>query len=98
MCRFHGVFALRLFFRSGFLVLFGGLLNLCAQAQPAPPPVQSTPTILTCVSKPGERQICTADTTAGVVLVRSIGESECLLGKNWGYVDTGVWVSNGCGG
>ena len=98
MCRFHGVFALRSFFRSGFLVLFGGLLNLCAQAQPAPPPVQSTPTIITCVSKPGERQVCTADTTAGVVLVRSIGESECLLGKNWGYVDTGVWVSNGCGG
>src|SRR6185503_21078434 len=97
MCHVHGVFALRSFIQTFFLVLLVGLLNLYAQAQSAPP-VQSTPTVITCVSKLGERQVCTADTTAGVVLVRSIGESECLLGKNWGYVDAGVWVSNGCGG
>ena len=30
--------------------------------------------------------------------MRSIGESACLLGKNWGYDDAGVWVSNGCSG
>jgi hypothetical protein len=24
------------------------------------------------------------------------GEADCLLGKTWGYDDTGVWVSDGC--
>ena len=69
MCHVHGVFALRSFIRTVFLVLLGGLLNLYAQAQPAPP-VQSTPTVITCVSKLGERQVCTADTTAGAAICR----------------------------
>ncbi len=51
---------------------------------------------VTCTSKPGERQHCAADTSRGVVLARSTGESACLLGKTWGYDDTGVWVADGC--
>ena len=43
-----------------------------------------------CVSKKGERQVCAADTAAGVALLRSTGESSCLLGKTWGYDDAGV--------
>ena len=97
MCHVHGVFSLCSFLRTAFLILLGALFNVCAQAQQAPTS-QSTPIVITCVSKQGERQVCKADTTAGVVLVRSIGDSECLLGKNWGYDDAGVWVSNGCGG
>ena len=54
--------------------------------------------VLTCTSKPGERQHCGADTTDGVVLARSAGEAPCLFGKTWGYDDKGVWVSDGCGG
>ena len=53
-------------------------------------------TIVTCVSKPGERQQCPADTSKGVALARSQGEAACLLGKSWGYDDKGVWVSDGC--
>jgi hypothetical protein len=53
---------------------------------------------LQCVSDQGERRECPADTSAGVALVRSIGSTECLLGKNWGYDDAGVWVTGGCGG
>ena len=53
---------------------------------------------VSCVSKPGERQHCAADTSGGVAIVRSHGESACLLGKTWGYDDTGVWVSDGCSG
>jgi hypothetical protein len=30
-------------------------------------------------------------------LLHSAGDSPCLLGKNWGYDDAGVWVSSGCG-
>jgi hypothetical protein len=51
-----------------------------------------------CASRPGERQVCRADVSAGVALVRSYGEAPCLLGKTWGYDDTGLWVSDGCSG
>ena len=97
MCHVHGAFSLCSFLRTAFLILLGALFNVCVQAQQAPTS-QSTPIVITCLSKQGERQVCKADTTAGAVLVRSIGDTECLLGKNWGYDDAGVWVSNGCGG
>ena len=53
---------------------------------------------MTCASKPGEREHCAANTSKGVALVRSAGESACLLGKSWGFDDQGVWVSDGCVG
>ena len=49
-----------------------------------------------CVSKPGGQEHCPADTSKGVVLVSSTGEAPCLLGKTWGYDDTGIWVADGC--
>jgi Protein of unknown function (DUF3011) len=51
---------------------------------------------VSCASKPGERRQCSADTSAGVVLLRSTGEAPCLLGKTWGYDQKSVWVSDGC--
>ena len=57
-----------------------------------------TANLLECSSEPGERQVCAADTSAGVVLVRSTGTAPCLLGKSWGYDDKSVWVSDGCSG
>lgn len=53
---------------------------------------------VTCSSAPGGRQHCPANTSRGVVLARSSGESPCLLGKTWGYDDGGVWVADGCTG
>ena len=64
--------------------------------QPATPP--QTTTTITCSSRIGERQECAADTSRGVVLQQSHGESACLLGKTWGYTDQGVWVADGCVG
>jgi hypothetical protein len=58
-------------------------------------PVSAT---ISCASKPGERTSCRADTSAGVVLLRSTGEAPCLLGKTWGYDQASVWVSDGCSG
>ena len=55
------------------------------------------PTV-TCSSTPGNRQECAADTSKGVVLAKSTGESPCLLGKSWGYDDRSIWVSDGCSG
>jgi hypothetical protein len=70
-----------------------------AAASSAAPQQPATPqSRVTCTSKPGEREHCAADTTAGVALVQSTGTAPCLLGKTWGYDDTGVWVSDGCGG
>jgi hypothetical protein len=51
---------------------------------------------LVCASKPGERETCPADTSHGIVLVRSTGDAPCLLGKTWGYDDRDVWVADGC--
>ena len=54
--------------------------------------------VVTCSSNVGERINCPADTTAGVMLLRSTGASACLLGKTWGYDDKSIWVSDGCSG
>ena len=53
---------------------------------------------ISCESQAGERQHCLATTSAGVALVKSTGPTACLLGKTWGYDDTGIWVSDGCSG
>jgi Protein of unknown function (DUF3011) len=55
-------------------------------------------TTLTCSSKLGERKSCAADTSSGVVLLHSTGESACLLGRTWGYDNGSIWVSDGCTG
>jgi Protein of unknown function (DUF3011) len=65
------------------------------RAQTAPAAPQGT---VTCSSAAGERNHCAADTSAGVALVKSTGTAPCLLGKTWGYDDTGIWVSDGCSG
>src|SRR5689334_19434426 len=62
---------------------------------------QSTPSDAlraTCVASGTERTYCAGDTSAGVVLIRSTGPTACLLGRNWGYDQRGVWVSDGCNG
>jgi predicted porin len=82
---------------SMLLIQAGAFFPLSAFAQQAPAS-QSVPHVITCISKKGERQVCPADAAAGVALLRSTGESSCLLGKTWGYDDAGIWVSDGCGG
>ena len=52
--------------------------------------------VVRCESKPGARSECQADTSKGVILARSSGDSACLLGKTWGYDDKGIWVADGC--
>ncbi len=53
--------------------------------------------LLTCVSEDGARRHCSAYTGAGVALQESVGTAECLLGRNWGYDASSVWVTEGCG-
>jgi hypothetical protein len=95
---------------GGLVILAAGWLVTGAKAEDdatstraasaAQPPQQEVmgPILITCASKPGERQHCPANTSKGVALARSSGESACLLGKTWGFDDQGIWVSDGCTG
>jgi hypothetical protein len=61
-------------------------------------PETAQPPRVVCSSAAGTREHCVADTSSGVVLAASTGSAPCLLGKTWGYDDTGIWVSDGCSG
>ena len=50
---------------------------------------------LICESK-GGRTRCPVDTTYGVRLSRTISSHACALGRDWGYDENGIWVTNGC--
>ena len=70
-----------------------------SSASPAPDGApQAAPASVPCESQLGQRIVCVADTSAGVVLVKSSGSAPCLLGKTWGYDNTSIWVSDGCAG
>jgi len=81
---------------AAVLVVLSGAWSVLVLAQ-EPKSSQSVSTLVTCVSKQGERIVCPADTSAGVALQRSLGDASCLLGKNWGYDSQGIWVAEGCG-
>jgi predicted porin len=87
----------RSLFGSVLFTLLFSILTTCVHAQQAPV-TKILANAVTCLSKPGERRVCNADTSQGVALLRPMGDATCLLGKNWGYDDASVWVSNGCGG
>jgi hypothetical protein len=71
-------------------VVVGTSAALAEEASPKPKTV-------VCESKSGEKQHCAADTSKGVALVRTLSNvAPCLLGKTWGYDDTGIWVTEGC--
>jgi len=94
----HGEASLCSLIRMSMLLITASLLPTTAGLAQTAAAGQTVPTVITCLSKPGERQVCKADTAAGVALLRSTGDSACLLGKTWGYDDAGIWVTAGCGG
>ena len=51
---------------------------------------------LVCESNGSQRSVCRADTRFGVQLTRQISRTNCVLNRNWGSDQNGVWVSNGC--
>jgi len=70
-----------------------------ASASPSSPDAPIAPLqTIQCTSTAGRREYCPATTSDGVALVKSTGDAPCLLGKTWGYDDTGIWVSDGCAG
>lgn len=49
-----------------------------------------------CESKDGKRNVCPADTRAGVAVVRQVSDAPCILNSTWGYNTDGIWVTAGC--
>jgi hypothetical protein len=50
-----------------------------------------------CSSNDGRRVECPADLHGYVVRdVDQSSRTECVVGRNWGYTDRGVWVDDGC--
>src|SRR5580765_5454252 len=71
------------------------VLTSVTSAAQAPQPAPAASVV--CSSQAGgARTQCPADTSAGIVLVKSTGTAACLLGKTWGYDQTSIWVSDGC--
>lgn len=80
---------------SGVVWVSGGCTGVFeAEEAPAARPQVAT---VDCVST-GERTRCEAETKLGVALVRVTGTGRCVLDETWGFEETGVWVSGGCGG
>jgi Protein of unknown function (DUF3011) len=50
---------------------------------------------LVCESGGGKRH-CPVDTAFGVRMTRQISSHTCALGRDWGYDENGIWVTNGC--
>ena len=44
----------------------------------------------------GGRKHCPTDTNYGVRITRQISAHSCALGRDWGYDENGIWVTNGC--
>ena len=83
-------------------ILLAGAVALLASGFPHAAPAQTAavapPATVSCAASGNARQHCAADTSGGIALMRATGTAPCLLGRNWGYDDQGVWVAEGCGG
>ncbi len=52
---------------------------------------------VSCNSNDGHKKECAADLHGYVVRdVDQSSRTECVVGRNWGYDDRGVWVDDGC--
>ena len=80
------------------LMLLAAAIPRTAGAQTQGTPPATLPATVACNSAGSERQHCPADTSGGIALLRATGSAPCLLGRNWGYDDQGVWVAEGSGG
>lgn len=76
--------------RIRFLAALAGLLLLGAGGNAT---AQST---ITCESRNGQYQSCSANTSGGVTLSRQLSSQGCWQGDTWGYDRNRVWVTRGC--
>ena len=51
---------------------------------------------ITCESRNGQYQACSANTSGGVTLSRQLSSQGCWQNDTWGYDRNRVWVTRGC--
>jgi len=78
-------------------VCFGIVLTFICASSVAEEKAPETAGSVSCSSETGQQEHCPADTTTGVVLLKSTGSTGCLLGKTWGYDDESIWAHVGLG-
>jgi hypothetical protein len=53
--------------------------------------------VVSCSSDNGHRNECAADLRGYTIRdVDQASRTECVVGRNWGYTNRGVWVDEGC--
>jgi len=53
-------------------------------------------TTVRCESNDKRSRRCPADTRGGVMISRQLSRTQCVQGRNWGWDNAGIWVSQGC--
>jgi ribosomal protein L37AE/L43A len=59
-------------------------------------PLTGTAQTLICESIPNHTKRCAAPTANGVQMTRQISKHSCVLNRDWGWDNNGIWVKNGC--
>ncbi|MEP7242147.1 MAG: DUF3011 domain-containing protein, partial [Gammaproteobacteria bacterium] len=84
--------------RLGFaLGLVASAFGLVTATQSASADDYSAGKSVSCSSDDGHRRECAADLRG--YMVRDVDQSsrtKCVVGRNWGYDERGVWVDDGC--
>ena len=76
------------------LLVAGALVSACGLALADDWAPQKS---VSCASNDGHRNECPADLRGFTVRdVDQASRTECVVGRNWGYTDRGVWVDDGC--
>jgi hypothetical protein len=74
-----------------------GLLLLWAGGGSSPAlAAESEGYVIRCESKRDRDNYCTADTSGGVILRRTLSKADCVQGDSWDFDRTGIWVRKGC--
>ena len=56
----------------------------------------SAQSTITCESRNGQYQSCSANTSGGVTLSRQLSSQGCWQNDTWGFDRNRVWVTRGC--
>ena len=52
--------------------------------------------LVTCGAPDRTRHECPLGRQGGVVLIRQLGEADCVRGRTWGFANAVVWTEGGC--
>lgn len=52
--------------------------------------------LVTCGAEDAARHECPLGRQGGVVLVRQLGQADCVRGRTWGFAGATLWTEGGC--